>query len=90
LESAFAFGPEDGGGEVFAFAGAGHFVKALEDGHIRLNGTEGEFAAKVFAEGFRRDPYEAGDFVLRDAARGKETGQLSVFSGAEKGAAGAL
>ncbi len=63
-------------------------MKELEDGDVCLDGTEGKFAAEVFAEGFRRDANKTSDFVLRDAAGGQETGQLSMaFGGAEGGAA---
>ena len=66
-------------------------MKELQDSHIRLNGTDGELAAEVFAEGFRGDADNARDFVLRDAAQGEETDQLSMAFSAAKGvAAGAF
>jgi hypothetical protein len=64
---------------VFAFAGGGHFVKRLQDGHIRFNGSQCEFAAEVLTEGFGGDADEYGDLVLRDAAASEEAGEFAVF-----------
>jgi hypothetical protein len=40
---------------------------------IGFDGTEGEFATEVLAEGFRRDADDLGDTILRDALGGEET-----------------
>ncbi len=66
-------------------------MEDLEDGHIRFNGAEGEFAAEVFTEGFRRDANGACNLVLRDAARSEKASEFAVIGcGAKGGSAGAL
>ncbi len=53
-------------------------MKNLQDGHVRFDGSQREFAAEVLAEGFGRDSDQDGDAVLRDAPRGEKTGKLAV------------